>query len=100
MFALVVRFTVRPGAGAAFDALVAETIREIRTHEPGTVIYLTHERAEHPDERVFYEAYRDRGAFDAHEQSPHTRRFLTERGQHLVGEPEVWWLTSTEDTSV
>ena len=33
-FALVVRFTVRPGAEAQFDALVAETAAGIRDHEP------------------------------------------------------------------
>jgi len=32
-----------------------------------------------PRQRIFYELYRDRAAFDAHEQSPHTRRFLADR---------------------
>ena len=41
-FALVVRFTVRPGAEAQFDALVAETAAGIRDHEPGTLVYACH----------------------------------------------------------
>jgi quinol monooxygenase YgiN len=32
-----------------------------------------------PRQRIFYELYRNRAAFEAHEQSPHTRRFLAER---------------------
>ena len=32
---------------------------------------------------MFYELYRDRAAFDEHEQQPHVRRFLIEREQHV-----------------
>jgi quinol monooxygenase YgiN len=78
-FALVVRFTVRPGAEAQFDVLVADTAAGIRASEPGTLIYACHHVDGQPQERIFYELYRDRAAFDAHEQSPHTRRFLAER---------------------
>jgi len=82
-FALVVRFTVRPGAEAQFDALVAETAAGIRDHEPGTVVYACHAVQDKLCQRIFYELYRDRAAFDAHEQAPHTRRFLAERGALL-----------------
>ena len=37
------------------------------------------------DARLFYELYRDRAAFHDHEAQPHTRRFLAERGQYLIG---------------
>lgn len=97
MYALVVRFRVRAGHLQAFDRLVAQTIRDIRSDEPGTVTYRSHERAEQPEERVFYEAYRDHDAFLAHERTPHVRRFLTERGQHLATDPEVWWLNSVDE---
>jgi quinol monooxygenase YgiN len=78
-FALMVRFTVRPGAEAQFDALVAETAAGIRQSEPGTLIYACHHVNGEPRQRIFYELYRDRDAFDTHEQSPHTRRFLADR---------------------
>jgi quinol monooxygenase YgiN len=78
-FALVVRFTVRPGAEAQFDALVAETAAGIRSSEPGTLVYACHTVEGEPRQRIFYELYRDRAAFEAHEQSPHTRRFLADR---------------------
>lgn len=82
---LVVRFTLRDGAGAAFDRLVAETVEQMRAREPGTLIYVCHEVETRPDQRLFYELYRDREAFDAHEAQPHVRRFLAEREQYLVG---------------
>jgi quinol monooxygenase YgiN len=83
-FGLVVRFTLRPGSETAFDTLTTETVTEVRQHEPGTVLYLCHEVAGAPSERIFYELYRDRDAFDAHEEQPHVRRFLAERDQHLT----------------
>lgn len=41
-FALVVRFTVRPGDEAEFDALVEQTTAGIRAGEPGTLVYACH----------------------------------------------------------
>jgi len=93
MFGLSVRFTCRDDQSAAgFDQLVAETVPEIRQNEPGTLVYAVHTVDGKPLERIFYELYRDRAAFDAHEQQPHTRRFLAGRGKFLAS-TEVDFLT-------
>ena len=90
VFALVVRFTVLPDHLEAFDVLVSDTLAEIALREPETLVYVSHERSERPHERVFYECYQSDDAFAFHEAQVHTIRFLQERGQHLVGPPEVW----------
>jgi quinol monooxygenase YgiN len=82
-FGLVVRFHLKPGAAEGFDQLVAETVPEIGKHEPGTLTYTVHGVEGEPNQRIFYELYADRAAFDAHEEQPHTRHFLAERGQYL-----------------
>ena len=93
MFGLFVRFTCKDEASAeAYDRLVAETAEGIRTHEPGTLVYATHTVEGQPLQRIFYELYRDRDAFEAHELQPHTRRYLAERDQYLAS-TEVHWLT-------
>ena len=80
MFGLCVRFTCKDETSAKeYDRLVAETIEAIKVHEPGTLVYASHLVDGQPLQRIFYELYRDRAAFDAHEQSAHTRRFLAER---------------------
>lgn len=48
-------------------------------------MYVTHTVADVPLARVFYELYRDREAFEEHEQQPHTKRFLAERNQYIAG---------------
>lgn len=97
MFALVVRFTVRSECLDDFDALVERTLVGIG-EEPGTLVYLTHERSDVPNERIFYEAYADAEAFAAHERYEHTKRFLADRADYLAAEPEVWWLTGLDGT--
>lgn len=92
MFGLVVRFTLKVGQGEAFDALARETLPLVRAEEPGTLVYTCHEVHDEPDARVFYELYRDRDAFDAHERTNHVVRFLREREQHLAAEPRVEFL--------
>jgi quinol monooxygenase YgiN len=86
MFGLVVRFELRDEHSAGgFDALVAATLEQIEVNEPGTLVYAVHSVEGAPLSRVFYELYRDRAAFDTHEQQDHTKRFLAEREQYLHG---------------
>jgi quinol monooxygenase YgiN len=93
MFGLSVRFTCKDQASAeAYDKLVAETIEKIKTDEPGTLVYASHTVEGQPLQRVFYELYRDKAAFEAHEAAPHSRRYLAERDQYLAS-TEVDWLT-------
>jgi quinol monooxygenase YgiN len=79
MFALVVRFDLHPGKGTTFDALMARTLAGIRADEPGTLVYICCRVEGAPDARVFMEVYAGREAFDHHERTPATVRFLTER---------------------
>ncbi|NMM16466.1 MAG: antibiotic biosynthesis monooxygenase [Cellulomonas sp.] len=81
--ALVVRHILRPGHEDAFDALASRTLESIAASEPGTLVYAVHTVADQPLQRVFYELYIDRSAFEAHEAYPHMREFLTERLAHI-----------------
>src|ERR1035441_4477302 len=93
MFGLCVRFTCKDEASAeAYDRLVAETVEAIRANEPGPLVYASHLVDGQPLQRIFYELYRDRAAFEAHEAAPHTRRYLDERDRDLAS-TEVDWLT-------
>jgi quinol monooxygenase YgiN len=93
MFGLCVRFTCKDQAAAeAYDRLVAETIEAIKANEPGTLVYASHLVKGEPLQRIFYELYRDKAAFEAHEAAAHTRHYLDERDQYLAS-TEVDWLT-------
>ena len=84
MFGLVVRFTCKDEtSAAAFDDLVARTGEQIRANEPGTVVYAVHRVDGRPLQRIFYELYRDKAAFDDHESKDYVRAFLAERDDYL-----------------
>jgi quinol monooxygenase YgiN len=82
-FGLLVRFVLRDGHAEAFDALVRQTLDGIRSAEPGTLVYASHTVADEPRQRIFYEIYRDRAAFEAHEEQEHVKHFLQARGEHV-----------------
>jgi quinol monooxygenase YgiN len=84
VYGLTVLFTLRAGHETTFDQLVNETLASIQEREPGTLIYAVHSVEGSPADRVFYELYQDRAAFEEHERQPHVRHFLAERQQHLA----------------
>lgn len=91
-YTLLVRFRVREGAQAAFDALTARTVDLIRKQEPGTLLYAVHTTGV-PTERIFYEMYEDQEAFAFHERQTYIQEFLASRGPLLQEPPEVTELT-------
>ncbi|GHH68344.1 hypothetical protein GCM10017673_16760 [Streptosporangium violaceochromogenes] len=85
MFGLIVRFTCKdPASAEAFDHLAGQTVERIQESEPGTLVYAVHQVEGQPLQRIFYELYRDRAAFDAHEEQEHTQRFLRARDDLLA----------------
>ena len=72
-------FTVLDDRVAEFDRLAEDTAEHVRTGEPDTLVYVIHLVPNAPMQRIFYEIYRDRAAFDSHESQPYMQRFVTER---------------------
>lgn len=94
MYCLLVRFRVQDEAAARrFDELTATAVAEITAKEPGTLVYATHRSHDEPLSRVFYEAYRDDDAFQAHERAPHVIDFHARKAGLLAGPPVVEVLT-------
>lgn len=83
-FGMVVRFVLKPGTGAAFDALMRETMAGIRSGEPDTLAYVVHSVEDEPDVRIFYELYRSDAGLTAHEQQATTRFFLDHRDEYVA----------------
>ncbi len=92
MFALVVRFDLRPETLDAFDRLVAGVTSGIRSMEPGTLLYLCHRVEGEPTARIFFELYRDREAFHTHEVQPHVKEFHARRKPMMAGPERVEFL--------
>jgi quinol monooxygenase YgiN len=72
-------FTLVEDRVAEFDRLAEQTAEQVRTGEPGTLVYVIHLVPNAPLQRIFYEIYRDPAAFDGHESQPYMQRFVAER---------------------
>ena len=72
-------FTLLDDKAADFDRLAEETAEQVRTSEPGTLVYVIHLVPNAPMQRIFYEIYRDRAAFESHEDQSYMKRFVADR---------------------
>jgi quinol monooxygenase YgiN len=72
-------FTLLDDRAAEFDRLAEEAADQVSAGEPDTLVYVIHLVPNAPMQRIFYETYRDRAAFESHENQPYMQRFVAER---------------------
>jgi quinol monooxygenase YgiN len=72
-------FTLLEDRVAEFDRLAEQLAEEVGIREPDTLVYVIHLVPNAPMQRIFYEVYRDRAAFDSHENQPYVMRFAAGR---------------------
>ena len=77
-------FTLLDDRTADFDRLAEQTAEEVRTGEPDTLVYVIHLVPNAPLQRIFYEIYRDRSAFDSHESQPYMKGFVADRRSFVL----------------
>jgi quinol monooxygenase YgiN len=77
-------FTLLDDKAVDFDKLAEQTAEEVRIGEPDTLVYVIHLVPNAPMQRIFYEIYRDRAAFDSHENKSYTKRFVAERRSYVL----------------
>jgi len=80
MITFIARVRIKPGQEAAALARVRALVAGVRAEEPGVLAYMAHQREDNPREHVFYEAYADEAARDAHGKTAHFAAFLKEFG--------------------
>ncbi len=74
-FGILAIFTLVEGTEAAFDRLAEQVVRSARENEPGILLYTCHSVVGAPQQRIFYELYRDREAYEQHRQHPEVLNF-------------------------
>lgn len=72
-------FTLLEDKAPEFDRLAAQAAEGVRLAEPDTLVYVLHVVPKAPMQRIIYEIYRDRQAFESHERQPHIQRFAADR---------------------
>ncbi len=78
-------YSLIEGHADAFDRLAAEVAHAVRQTEPGTLVYACHAVDSSPDQRLFYQLFRDANSVEAHTRQPHVQRFAQEARAHVSG---------------
>jgi len=62
-----------------FDMLTERVVEQVRSGEPHTLVYIVHAVPTAPMQRILYEVYQDRDAYDDHLAQPYMTRYVAER---------------------
>ncbi|GAA0961745.1 putative quinol monooxygenase [Actinocorallia libanotica] len=80
----IVVYTLLDGREQAFDRQVNQLIGQAVQAEPGILIFTCHEVDGAPTQRISYQLFRDREAFDEHQGRPYVHRFQAESRTHVL----------------
>ena len=89
-FVLEVKIRIKPESVDAFMAKLAENAKAART-EPGC---RTFDVSVDPDDKtsvMLYEVYADEKAFQAHQETPHFKKYLAEAVPLLASRERRFW---------
>jgi quinol monooxygenase YgiN len=79
LFGQIAIYTLLEDRVADFDRLTRYVVRQVREHEPDTLVYIVHAVPSAPMQRILYEVYRDRAGYEAHKRQPYVVAFEAER---------------------
>jgi quinol monooxygenase YgiN len=66
----------KPGHEAELERLFAELRSEMRTHEPGCLLYSLLKSRAKPGAYIVHEQYRNQAALNAHQKSAHGAKYF------------------------
>ena len=83
-YGLIAIYTLLEDRVADFDRVAEQAAEQVRASEPDTLVYVIHTVPKAPMQRIFYEVYRDRAAYEHHEQQSYVKRFVTARRPYVL----------------
>ncbi len=84
LFGQIAIYTVLEDRVDEFDQLTARVVEQVRSREPDTLVFIVHAVPSAPMQRILYEVYRDRAAFQWHTQQPYVRQFEADRRPYVL----------------
>jgi quinol monooxygenase YgiN len=84
LYGLIAIYTLDDNRVADFDVLAEQVVREVRTAEPDALVYVVHSVPNAPLQRIFYEVYRDRMAYEEHQRRPYIAQFEADTQPYVL----------------
>jgi quinol monooxygenase YgiN len=79
MFGQITIYTLLDDRLDEFDRMTERVVEQVTSLEPSTLVYIVHAVPTAPMQRILYEVYRDRAAYDEHLAQPYVARYIAER---------------------
>jgi quinol monooxygenase YgiN len=79
LFGQIAIYTLIEDRMAEFDRLTEHVVAQVRAREPNTLAFIVHAVPTAPMQRIMYEVYRDRNAYEDHLRQPYVIRYEEER---------------------
>jgi quinol monooxygenase YgiN len=84
LFGQIAIFTLLEDRVAEFDQLTGRVVEQVRSREPDTLVFIVHAVPSAPMQRILYEVYRDRSAYQWHTQQPHVQQFEADKRPYVL----------------
>ena len=84
LFGQIAIYTLIEDRVHEFDRLTERVVGKVRASEPDTLVYIVHAVPSAPMQRILYEVYRDRSAYDRHQQQPYVTEFEADRQPYVL----------------
>ena len=84
LFGQIAIYTLIEDQVHEFDRLTERIVGKVRAGEPDTLVYIVHAVPSAPMQRILYEVYRDRSAYDRHQQQPYVTEFEADRRPYVL----------------
>jgi len=84
LFGQIAIYTVLEDRVDEFDQLTGRVVEQVRSREPDTLVFIVHAVPSAPMQRILYEVYRDRAAYQWHGQQPYVRQFEADRRPYVL----------------
>ncbi|MDD3837966.1 MAG: putative quinol monooxygenase [Phenylobacterium sp.] len=95
MIAVVATLKIQDGKNEEFEAVFKELSQQVRSNEPGNLLYQLTRTAD-PNTYKVLELYKDADAMAAHGQAEHFKAAGPKLGAVLAGRPEIERLTTVD----
>lgn len=79
LYGRIAIYTLLDAGAEEFDVLAEQVVEQVRTGEPGTLAYVVHGVPSAPLQRILYQLYADRAAYDRHQERPYVADFEARR---------------------
>lgn len=84
LFGQIAIYTLLEDRVHEFDQLIERVVADVRSQERDTLVFIVHAVPSAPMQRILYEVYRDRAAYEWHRQQPYVARFEADRRPYVL----------------